>query len=103
MTDENRDLEGLQEDSLGKTEELIWKYLDDILPEGELPALEELIQSEDGGVQLYLDCVRLHADLITHFKEEQEQKKPSPPGFPVLGSLEDSLPGIDAGPPVADN
>lgn len=104
MTDNSQKTEVPDGDSLDRAEQMIWMYLDDLLPEQELPELEKLLESDSSAVQLYVDCVKLHTDLIEHFQEPSRKiKLPFSPDTPVLGSLGDGLPGVDAGPPVTDN
>ena len=103
MTDDSQEKAGPIEDSLEKTEQMIWKYLDETLPEEELPELENLLQSDEKVVQLYVDCVKLHTDLMEHFQEPRKIELPFAPNSPVLGSLGEGMPGFDAGPPVTDN
>jgi hypothetical protein len=99
MTAENR---GSSEQLLEQAEEMIWNLLDDNLPEGEVKALESMLQEHEQVRELYLDCVQLHSDLAGHFGKTPKLDFPGAPSSPVLGSLGDTMRGIDAGPPVVD-
>ncbi len=99
MTAENR---GSSEQLLEQAEEMIWNLLDDNLPEGDVQLLETMIQEHDQVRELYVDCVRLHTDLSEHFGKTPQLELPGAPNSPVLGSLGDTMRGLDAGPPVAD-
>lgn len=100
MTDDSRLHEDASKDSLERVEKMIWMYLDDMLPEEQLPELETVLKDDQNAVQLYTDCVKLHVDLLEHFQGPKETKLPFAPDTPVLGSLGDGVPGVDAGPPV---
>lgn len=103
MTEESQN-SGLPEgDSVEKAEQMIWKYLDQMLPEEQVPELETLLQGDEKAVKLYTDCVKLHVDLLEHFQEPKQANTPFTPDSPVLGSLGGGLPGVDAGPPVPEN
>ena len=100
MADNSRLHENASEDSLERVEKMIWMYLDDMLPEEQIPELENLLKTDENAVQLYTDCVKLHVDLLEHFQEPKKTILPFVPDSPVLGSLGDGIPGLDAGPPV---
>jgi hypothetical protein len=99
MTAENR---GSSEHLLEQAEEMIWNLLDDNLPEGDVQQLESMLQEHEQVRELYLNCVHLHSDLAGHFGKAPQGDFPGAPGSPVLGSLGDTMRGLDAGPPVTD-
>jgi anti-sigma factor RsiW len=105
MTANDQNLHDSNDELLIQAEEMIWSLLDDNLPPAEAPRLEKMIE-ENGEVRArYLECVQLHADLTGHFATDTELKVPKLPASsdpPVLGSLGDIAPGVDAGPPVAE-
>ena len=88
------------EDALENFEQLVWMYFDEVLPQEELPKLEEMLRSDDRYVQVYLDCAKLHADLTSHFQPPKPIQLPGVAETPVLGSLGDGMTGFDARPPV---
>jgi len=101
MTDDSQKMEVPEDGSLERAEQMIWMYLDDMLPEQELPALENMLEKDESAVQLYVDCVMLHTDLVEHFQEPSKKiKLPFATNTPVLGSLGEGLPGVDSGPTV---
>ncbi len=108
MTADNQDSHGSADQLLAQAEELIWSLLDDNLPEDGVLHLEGMIKQHDNVRDLYLDCVQLHADLAGHFAQVPKlnipelSDSPDSPDSPVLGSLSNATPGIDAGPPVTD-
>lgn len=103
MTADNQDFSGSADQLLAQAEKLIWSLLDDTLPADDVQRLEEMIHKHDQVRDLYLDCVHLHADLAGHFARAGKANTAGPPVLPespVLGSLGDVVPGMDAGPPV---
>ena len=108
MTADNQDADGSSDQLLAQAEKLIWSLLDHNLPEDDVPRLEKMIKQHDNVRQLYLDCVQLHADLTGHFSKHPQLNIPEllsasdPPDSPVLGSLGEAMPGVDASPPVTD-
>ena len=100
MTDDSQLQKDARDNSEDRVEQMIWMYLDDVLPEEQIPELEQVLKEDPNAVQLYTECVKLHVDLLEHFGEPREVKLPFVPDSPVLGSLGDGMPGVDAGPPV---
>ena len=87
-------------EALKNCEQLVWMYLDDVLPAAELPKLETMLQQDSSYLQIYLDCVQLHADLGQHYQASQPLKIEGLPESPVLGSLANGLTDRTNGPPV---
>ncbi len=105
MTADNQNSRSSTDELLDQAEEMIWSLLDDNLPKADVPRLEEMIKNNDDVRNRYLECVQLHSDLSGHFGGAAKLKiseLPSSFGSPVLGSLGDAAPGVDAGPPVTD-
>lgn len=100
MTEKNQSKEFLSTGALESCEQLVWMYLDDALPEGDLPKLENMLQENAQYMQVYLDCVQLHADLGQHFQGNKPLQIEGLPPSPVLGSLSEGLTDRGNGPPV---
>lgn len=106
MTDKNTNSDVPEQgnpssEALENCEQLVWMYLDDVLPEEELPKLETMLQEDESFIRVYLDCVQLHGDLGQHFQPSQPLKLEGLPESPVLGSLMNGLTDTTNGPPVA--
>jgi hypothetical protein len=105
MTADNQNLHDSNDELLAQAEEMTWSLLDDNLSPAEVPRLEKMIEDNGEVRARYLECVQLHADLTGHFAGDAELNAPNLPAStdsPVLGSLGDAAPGVDAGPPVTD-
>ena len=59
-----------------------------------------MLQQDEHYLQVYLDCVQLHADLGQHFQVPRPLKIEGLPESPVLGSLMNGLTDSTSGPPV---
>ena len=92
--------DGVRPESLENFEQMVWMYLDEVLPEEDFPKVEELLKSDDSYMQVYLDCAQLHAELAGMFQPPSSPSEATRPQSPVLGSLGEGLPGIDSRPPV---
>ena len=102
MNEKKQGLPAPSAELLEKAEQLIWNLLDDRLPAEDVPQLQTMIKEHDHVRQLYLDCVQIHTELVGHFAKEPKLELPDLPSPPILGSLGDSLPGVDPGPAVTD-
>ena len=102
MTEKNERLPAPSVDMLDKAERLIWQLLDDNLPEEDADELQTMIKENDFVRKLYLECVQIHTELLGHFAKKPKIDIPELSKPPVLGSLGDSLPGVDTGPAVAE-
>jgi hypothetical protein len=105
MTADNQNSLNATDELLAQAEEMIWSLLDDNLPEADVPRLEKMFKDNGNVRNRYLECVQLHADLLGHFGRAAKSGIPELPASsdsPVLGSLGDAVPGVEAGPPVTD-
>ena len=87
---------------LTQAEEMIWSLLDNNLSGADFSRLEELIRDNAQVRDRYFECVQLHTDLASHFGKTTRSNALDGPDSPVLGSLGNTLPGVDAGPPVTE-
>ncbi|HEY4232098.1 MAG TPA: hypothetical protein VGM76_01610 [Lacipirellulaceae bacterium] len=76
---------------------LSWSALDEQVTEDEIRLLDTLLLSDEAARETYLDCVRLHTDLLFHFRE-QEQPASAAAKSHVLGFLNESVPPLGAQP-----
>jgi hypothetical protein len=81
-----------------RVQELTWALLDEQITEDEKSLLDTLLLSDDNARRIYLECVMLHADLLTHYAE-----KPAAAGaeagtvLSFLGQAPTDLPPTHAG------
>lgn len=54
---------------LERVQELTWALLDDTITEDEMSLLDTLLLTGDAARNRYVDCVRLHTDLMIHFND----------------------------------
>lgn len=50
-----------------RVQELTWALLDEEITDDEKSLLDTLLLSDDNARRCYLECVMLHADLLTHY------------------------------------
>jgi hypothetical protein len=105
MTTDSQDSHNPTQERLAQAEEMIWSLLDGNLPEADRARLEEMIK-DDGDIRnRYVECVQLHTDLAEHFAGRAKlniSEQPTSSDSPVLGSLDNTIPSVEAGPPVTD-
>ncbi len=63
----NRTPDTSQETVLERVQELTWALLDGHITDDELSLLDTLLLTGDDARNRYLECVRLHSDLIAHY------------------------------------
>ena len=56
---------------LNRAEQLIWKLLDDDLPESGVVELEAMFREHPSVYVAYINCIQLHVDLTGHFGKLQ--------------------------------
>jgi hypothetical protein len=57
-------------------EDLTWQLLDDRLEEPKVRVLERELTNNDKSRRTYVDCVRLHTDLMFYFREKWNEEHP---------------------------
>jgi len=72
------------EQLLEEAEKLIWDLLDDRIEEADTQRLEKLLKENDQVRARYLEISQVHADLYSHFGNDQANTK-----SPVLSFLGD--------------
>ena len=82
-----------------RVEELAWMLVDDNLSEQDRRELEALLSKNAEARQTYVDCVRLHCDLVEHFAGREVpavEPTSSAQRSPVLGFLQSGIgmPGL---------
>lgn len=85
-----------------EVEQLVWTMLDETIEPADLQRLEGLLEQEPAARERYLECMRMHSDLLLHFQEQREGAPLSDKQSPVLGFLGDLRPGSDSLPPVQE-
>jgi hypothetical protein len=87
---------------LERVQELTWAMLDEQLSDDEFRLLENLLLSDDDARDTYVNCVQLHAELMSHYSPRQlEAATAAGKSSPVLGFLGGDVPlGLDSTPDV---
>src|SRR5262245_46696472 len=73
-----------------RVQELTWALLDEQISDDEFAQLNGTLLRDDKSRDTYLNCVRLHADLMAHFAAPSERTGKRS-GTPILGL---DLPGL---------
>ena len=79
-----------------RVQELTWALVDDQINDDEVQFLESLMLSDDKARGTYIECIQLHADLMSHFAA-----KNAPTGSgntQVLSFLNGVTPSVDVQP-----
>jgi hypothetical protein len=80
-----------------RVQELTWALLDEAISEDEKSLLDTLLLSDDKARRCYLECVTLHADLMTHFSEKPTGAAASTSGvLSFLGNTPTDFPSSHA-------
>jgi anti-sigma factor RsiW len=75
-------------------QQLTWALIDDQISSDEFQLLDSMLLSDDAARNEYMDCVRLHTDLVAHFAKPVDRTTTGNP--PVLGFLSEGVPPLDA-------
>jgi hypothetical protein len=79
-----------------RVQELTWALVDDQINDDDMRFLESLMLSDDKARGTYIECIQLHADLVSHFAAKDAQA--SPGKSPVLSFLNGVTPQVDVQP-----
>jgi hypothetical protein len=86
--------------TLERVQELTWALLDEQITSDEKSLLETALVSDVQSRETYVECVRLHTDLVAHYAGNAAPPAPASTKSPVLGFLNAGMPplGLQSNP-----
>jgi hypothetical protein len=86
----SRPTEHTDNESVDRVRDLTWALVDEQISDDEFAQLNSTLLRDDKSRETYLNCIRLHADLMAHFAAPSERSGKSS-GMPILGL---DMPGL---------